>query len=122
MFGSPVFAASDFSVFPLDRSAGASTATNLLKSPEESYLLGLVKTHLDTAPFYFTYGGYSLATRLQEQKVGGADKPFWQQVRAASPSATLSSELIAAVFAGGRSLLLEPAPPGPAHQRYHRRR
>ncbi|GAA6022266.1 hypothetical protein JCM8202_001999 [Rhodotorula sphaerocarpa] len=79
VFGSPVFAASDFSVFPLDRSAGASTATNLLKSPEESYLLGLVKTHLDTAPFYFTYGGYSLATRLQEQKVGGADKPFWQQ-------------------------------------------
>ncbi|TKA51852.1 hypothetical protein B0A53_05204 [Rhodotorula sp. CCFEE 5036] len=85
VLGSAVYAASDFSVFPIDRSANNA---DLVKNPEESYLLGLVKSHLYSAPFYFTYGGYNVTTRLQEQQPppAGADgdnhsvasKPFWQ--------------------------------------------
>ncbi|GAA6054500.1 hypothetical protein JCM3770_001019 [Rhodotorula araucariae] len=72
VFGSAVFAATDFSLFPLER---ASTA-DLLKQPDEAYLLGLVKSHLYSAPFYFTYGGYNVTSRLQQQEP--SDKPLWE--------------------------------------------
>ncbi|KWU45084.1 hypothetical protein RHOSPDRAFT_33333 [Rhodotorula sp. JG-1b] len=86
VLGSAVYAASDFSVFPIDRSANNA---DLVKNPEESYLLGLVKSHLYSAPFYFTYGGYNVTTRLQEQQPppsaadgdnnhSTASRPFWQ--------------------------------------------
>lgn len=83
VLGSAVYAASDFSVFPIDRAANNA---DLVKNPEESYLLGLVKSHLYSAPFYFTYGGYNVTTRLQEQQPDAgnnnsnslATKPFWQ--------------------------------------------
>lgn len=52
----------------------------LLGQPDEAYLLGLLKSHLYSAPFYFTYGGYDVTTRLQEQKVGG-EGAFWEKVR-----------------------------------------
>ncbi|GAA5985256.1 hypothetical protein JCM10908_002588 [Rhodotorula pacifica] len=79
-----VYSASDFSVFPIDRSA---SSADLVKQPEEAYLLGLVKSHLYSAPFYFTYGtgagrgaGYNVTTRLQEQSIAGEDNvPFWQK-------------------------------------------
>lgn len=88
VLGSAVYAASDFSVFPIDRSA---SNADLVKNPEESYLLGLVKSHLYSAPFYFTYGGYNVTTRLQEQQPppsaadgdnnhSTASRPFWQTV------------------------------------------
>lgn len=82
VLGSAVYAAADFSVFPIDRSANNA---DLVKNPEESYLLGLVKSHLYSAPFYFTYGGYNVTTRLQEQQPDGdhhypPSKPFWQTV------------------------------------------
>ncbi|POY76482.1 hypothetical protein BMF94_0683 [Rhodotorula taiwanensis] len=76
VLNSTVYSASDFSLFPIDKSRSSS---DLLKNPEEAYLLGLVKSHLYTASFYYTYGGYQIATRLQEQQVTGDDKPFWQK-------------------------------------------
>lgn len=64
-------------MFPVDRRL----TTQLLGSPDEAYLLGLVKAHLYAAPFYFTYGGYNVCTRLQAQAAPGEkQKPFWQQV------------------------------------------
>lgn len=69
----PVYAATNFSVFPVDRAGNPS----LLAQPDEAYLLGLLKTHLFSAPFYFTYGGYNVTNRLQEQKSAGA---FWETV------------------------------------------
>lgn len=66
-----MYSAKDFSVFPIDPS---STVINLLANVDEAYLLGLLKTHLFSAPFYFTYGGYNVTQRLQEQvqNKGGA--------------------------------------------------
>ncbi|BGP50703.1 Phosphoinositide phosphatase sac1 [Rhodotorula kratochvilovae] len=72
VLGSAVYSATDFSVFPLERSSTA----ELLKQPEEAYLLGLVKSHLYSAPFYFTYGGYNVTSRLQQQEP--SDKPLWE--------------------------------------------
>ncbi|KAK4049589.1 Phosphoinositide phosphatase sac1 [Microbotryomycetes sp. JL201] len=75
ILSTPVYAATDFSVFPIERS----TTTQLLAEPDEAYLLGLLKSHLYSAPFYFTYGGsYDVTTRLQKQ-VGNADQPLWQR-------------------------------------------
>ena len=71
----PVYAATDFSVFPVDR---ASTV-ELLAHPDEAYLLGLLKTHLFSAPFYFTYGGYNVTNRLQQQKLND-ERSFWETV------------------------------------------
>lgn len=103
----------------------------MLKNPEEAYLLGLVKSHLYTASFYYTYGGYQIATRLQEQQVTGDDKPFWQKVRQRSaipegsfidcqdvrPDANACSTVT-----GRRPFLLEPPPARPLDQRHNRRR
>ncbi|GJN93420.1 hypothetical protein Rhopal_006475-T1 [Rhodotorula paludigena] len=72
VLGHAVYAAGDFSVFPLERQSHA----ELLKQPNEAYLLGLVKSHLYSAPFYFTYGGYNVTTRLQQQEL--SDKPLWE--------------------------------------------
>ena len=136
VLGSAVYAASDFSVFPIDRSANNA---DLVKNPEESYLLGLVKSHLYSAPFYFTYGGYNVTTRLQEQQPppAGADgdnhsvasKPFWQAVGLCLISGPFSSpprpqvvDHPALRHAGGRPFLLEPPPARSPHQRHHRRR
>lgn len=76
VLSTPIYAATDFSVFPIERS----TTVALLGQPDEAYLLGLLKSHLYSAPFYFTYGGYDVTTRLQEQKVGG-EGAFWEKVR-----------------------------------------
>lgn len=80
VLGAAVYAAADFSVFPIDHAA---SNARLVKDPEEAYLLGLVKSHLYSAPFYFTYGaGYNITTRLQEQLPAAAEppKPLWQTV------------------------------------------
>ncbi|GAA6061613.1 hypothetical protein JCM10212_000955 [Sporobolomyces blumeae] len=73
VLSSIVYSATDFAVFPIER---AST-TDLLRQPEEAYLLGLIKSHLYSAPFYFTYGGWNVTTRLQAQEAHG-DKPLWE--------------------------------------------
>ncbi|GAA6022279.1 hypothetical protein JCM10207_008913 [Rhodosporidiobolus poonsookiae] len=72
VFQTPVYSATDFSVFPIDRG----TSAELLKQPEEAYLLGLVKSHLYSAPFYFSYGGYNVTARLQQQEP--SEKPLWE--------------------------------------------
>ncbi|BGP34362.1 Phosphoinositide phosphatase sac1 [Rhodotorula toruloides] len=72
VFTSPIYAANDFSVFPLERSSSA----ELVKHPQEAYLLGLIKSHLYSAPFYFTYGAYNVTSRLQEQEP--SEKPLWE--------------------------------------------
>ncbi len=77
IFGTTIYSATDFAVFPIDRRSQA----QLVAQPDEAYLLGLVKAHLYSAPFYFTYGGYNVCTRLQAQAAPGEkEKPFWQQV------------------------------------------
>ncbi|KAM0750547.1 hypothetical protein T439DRAFT_325617 [Meredithblackwellia eburnea MCA 4105] len=69
----PIYTASDFAVFPIDRSS----TTTLLAQPDEAYLLGLVKAHLFSAPFYFTYdASYNVTNRLQSQ--GGKGRPIWE--------------------------------------------
>jgi hypothetical protein len=78
VLSTPVYAATDFSVFPLERS----TSVALLAQPDEAYLLGLLKAHLYSAPFYFTYGGnFDVTTRLQYQKRG---QPLFEAVSSQS--------------------------------------
>ena len=74
MLNTPVYAAEDFSVFPIERS----TTVALLGQPDEAYLLGLLKSHLYSAPFYFTYGNYDVTKRLQEQNSSAA--PLYESV------------------------------------------
>ncbi|GAA5877836.1 hypothetical protein JCM8547_002693, partial [Rhodosporidiobolus lusitaniae] len=72
VFTTPVYSATDFSVFPVERGSAA----ELLKQPEEAYLLGLIKSHLYSAPFYYSYGGYNVTARLQLQEP--SEKPLWE--------------------------------------------
>ncbi|BGP26710.1 Phosphoinositide phosphatase sac1 [Rhodotorula toruloides] len=72
VFTTPIYAVNDFSVFPLERSS----SVELVNDPKEAYLLGLIKSHLYSAPFCFTYGGYNVTSRLQEQEP--SDKPLWE--------------------------------------------
>lgn len=74
----PVYTATDFAVFPIERSS----TVELLGQPDEAYLLGLLKTHLYSAPFYFTYGGWNVTMRLQAVGQGEKDegKAFWETV------------------------------------------
>jgi len=82
VFSTTIYSATDFAVFPVDRRS----TTQLLGSADEAYLLGLVKAHLYSAPFYFTYGGYNVCSRLQAQAAPGEkQKPFWQQASRPSP-------------------------------------
>lgn len=74
VLNTPVYAAQDFSVFPIERS----TTVALLGQPDEAYLLGLLKSHLYSAPFYYTYGGYDVTKRVQEQS--GSDQALWESV------------------------------------------
>ncbi|GAA6005280.1 hypothetical protein JCM11491_002644 [Sporobolomyces phaffii] len=78
ILSTPVYSATDFAVYPIQRSASSSPAEHLKNQPEEAYLLGLIKSHLYSAPFYFTYGnGYNLTMRLQQQAPDNA-KPLWE--------------------------------------------
>jgi hypothetical protein len=70
-----VWTATDFSVYPIERS----TSKELLQQPDEAYLLGLLKAHLFSAPFYFTYGGYNVTLRLQAQDLKSS-KPLYDTV------------------------------------------
>ncbi|KAI5478928.1 inositol/phosphatidylinositol phosphatase [Pseudohyphozyma bogoriensis] len=74
VFTTPIYSATDFAVFPIDRS----TTAALLANVNEAYLLGLLKSHLFSAPFYFTYGGYDLTRKLQWQQANQTGKPLWE--------------------------------------------
>lgn len=47
---------------------------------DETYLLSLIKGHLYSGPFYYTYGGIDLTSRLQRQDVHDT-RPMWERVR-----------------------------------------
>ncbi|KDE05665.1 hypothetical protein MVLG_04036 [Microbotryum lychnidis-dioicae p1A1 Lamole] len=77
VLGAPVYTATDFAVFPIERRS----TVELLGQPDEAYLLGLLKSHLFSAPFHFTYGGWNVTTRLQQQQDNGTNssaKAFWE--------------------------------------------
>ncbi|GAA5859366.1 hypothetical protein JCM5353_004677 [Sporobolomyces roseus] len=75
LLSSTVYSATDFAVFPIEPS---SSSSSISANPEETYLLGLIKSHLYSAPFYFTYGGWNVTTRLQEQGSASFEKPLWE--------------------------------------------
>ncbi|KAG9122878.1 hypothetical protein FRC07_000564, partial [Ceratobasidium sp. 392] len=69
LFGNPVYRATDFAVLPL--------ALSPVDHPVEKHLLALVRTHLKTGIFWFSYG-WDLTTKLQN-KQPGSTKPLWEQ-------------------------------------------
>ncbi|GAA5898898.1 uncharacterized protein JCM6883_003464 [Sporobolomyces salmoneus] len=79
----PVYSANDFALYPISRNSPSSTVESLTEQPQETYLLGLIKSHLYSAPFYFTYDQkYNLTMRLQQQQEERGDeekeKPLWE--------------------------------------------
>ena len=74
-----VFMATDFRVLPLD----SETNKSVMRHPIEKTLLDLLKMHLFSAPFYFSYE-YDLTSSMQRQAklaaaAGGAETPVWQR-------------------------------------------
>lgn len=73
--GADVFMATEFRVLPIEKEANPS----LLKHPVEKTLLGLLKSHLYSAPFYFSYD-YDLTSSMQRQAaVNDPGAPLWQR-------------------------------------------
>lgn len=73
--GTEVFMGTDFRVFPVAKEASPS----LLKHPVEKTLLALLKAHLYSAPFYFSYD-YDLTSTMQRQaSVADKSVPLWQR-------------------------------------------
>ncbi|KZT57104.1 hypothetical protein CALCODRAFT_453422 [Calocera cornea HHB12733] len=63
LIGSEIYLATDFKVLPIPSTANSA---QLLDHPVEKKLLTLVKNHLDTGRFWFSYG-WDLTRRLQAQ-------------------------------------------------------
>lgn len=72
---STIYQATDFRVFPVSNQAKPS----LLQHPIEKSLLGLLKAHLYSAPFYFSYD-YDLTSSMQRQAEVGRSEPVWKRV------------------------------------------
>ncbi|KAB5589340.1 Recessive suppressor of secretory defect protein [Ceratobasidium theobromae] len=70
IFGHIVYRATDFAVLPI-------ALPPVPDHPVERHLLALVRTHLKTATFWFSYG-WDLTTKLQNQQPDSA-APLWQQ-------------------------------------------
>jgi hypothetical protein len=70
IFGNPVYRATNFDILPL--------ALSPVDHPVEKHLLALVRTHLKTGTFWFSYG-WDLTTKLQN-KQPASTKPLWEQV------------------------------------------
>lgn len=71
--GHSIYMATDFRVCPIPRNSKPS----MLEEPVERMLLGLLKTHLFSAPFFFSYG-YDVTSSLQrQQSTKGA---LWERV------------------------------------------
>ncbi|GAA5995681.1 hypothetical protein JCM5350_006638 [Sporobolomyces pararoseus] len=73
----PVYTANDFALYPIQPHQ---LHHPLKDQPQETYLLGLIKSHLYSAPFYFTYDKkYNVTMRLQQQtEEEDKDKPLWE--------------------------------------------
>lgn len=91
MLETDIYVARDFKVFPLDPSVSASALAHGagLHRPNEAFLLGLIKGHLYSGPFYFTYGRYDITTRLQMQDLDDR-RPMWERVSFAMRCSWLS--------------------------------
>jgi len=65
----PIYTANDFALYPISRNSNHSTSEALKSGgAQETYLLGLIKSHLYSAPFYFGYDEkYNVTMRLQQQ-------------------------------------------------------
>ncbi|KAK0546479.1 Phosphoinositide phosphatase sac1 [Tilletia horrida] len=78
LFGKPIYLATDFRVLPIS----SSVKSNLLSNPVESALLAMLKTHLYSAPFYFSYG-IDLTNSFQRQAThpvaSDLSKPLWER-------------------------------------------
>ncbi|SPC65200.1 probable SAC1 - recessive suppressor of secretory defect [Ustilago sp. UG-2017b] len=73
--GANVHMATEFRVLPLEKEANPS----LLKHPVEKTLLGLLKSHLYSAPFYFSYD-YDLTSSMQRQAgIQNRSASLWQR-------------------------------------------
>ncbi|KEP48814.1 putative recessive suppressor of secretory defect protein [Rhizoctonia solani 123E] len=70
IFGHIVYRATDFAVLPI-------APPPVPDHPAERHLLALVRTHLKTGAFWFSYG-WDLTTRLQNQQTDDS-RPLWEQ-------------------------------------------
>lgn len=75
--GAPVFLATDFRLLPVPKDAKPS----LLSHPVEKMLLNLLKSHLFSAPLYFSYG-VDLGSSFQRQGSSQyqTSAPLWKRV------------------------------------------
>ncbi|ELU40944.1 sacI-like domain-containing protein [Rhizoctonia solani AG-1 IA] len=71
IFGHIVYRATDFAILPIAPPPAPD-------HPAERHLLALVRTHLKTGAFWFSYG-WDLTTRLQNQRPNDT-RPLWEQV------------------------------------------
>lgn len=79
LFGHPVYRASEFDILPLDPTVSVSSPPH----PVEAHLLALVRSHLNSGVFLFSYG-YDVTRRLQAQWVAQEQdqgRAFWESVR-----------------------------------------
>ncbi|CAE6466545.1 unnamed protein product [Rhizoctonia solani] len=70
IFGHIVYRATDFVILPI-------APPPVPDHPAERHLLALVRTHLKTGAFWFSYG-WDLTTRLQSQRPNDT-RPLWEQ-------------------------------------------
>ncbi|KAF8750698.1 SacI homology domain [Rhizoctonia solani] len=70
IFGHIVYRATDFAILPIAPPPAPD-------HPAERHLLALVRTHLKTGAFWFSYG-WDLTTRLQNQRPNDT-RPLWEQ-------------------------------------------
>ncbi|EIM83491.1 uncharacterized protein STEHIDRAFT_149001 [Stereum hirsutum FP-91666 SS1] len=76
LFGHPVYRASEFDILPLDPTVSVSSPPH----PVEAHLLALVRSHLNSGVFLFSYG-YDVTRRLQAQWVAQEQdqgRAFWE--------------------------------------------
>jgi hypothetical protein len=77
--GQDVFHATDFDILPVSPQASVSSPAH----PVEAHLLGLIRSHLKSGYFLFSYT-YDLTRRLQAQwetREQDQGKAMWQVVR-----------------------------------------
>ena len=86
--GHAVYRAVDFDILPLDPGISASKPSH----PVETHLLALVRTHLNSGQFLYSYG-FDVTRRLQAQYVArekDEGKPMWEIVGVAFSKDTTS--------------------------------
>ncbi|KAI0044382.1 hypothetical protein FA95DRAFT_1545168 [Auriscalpium vulgare] len=113
LLGHPIYRAVDFDILPLDPSASVSSPPHAV----EAHLLALVKSHLSSGSFLFSYD-FDITRRLQAQYVArekdegrafweiADDRFFWNKflqsrfmdITASNPSNDLSSYILPVIY------------------------